>query len=275
VPGVSAARDALFIEAVGLAAPGLTSWTQGAAVLRGETPYRHEPLAPHVPVTLPVNERRRATPAIKLAFQAAEDAIQASTRPAAALATVFASSDADLAIIHRISLALTSTPRFVSPTDFHNSVHNAASGYWSIAAGAQGASSTISAFDASFAAGLLEAYLLSRVDGADTLLVAFDLPAPEPLHAKRPFAHAAAVALLLTREPTARTLAAMHCGLSQDAEARLDDPALESLRLGNPATRALPLLRQLARRDMGRVVLPLAAAHGRPGANLAVELTAA
>ena len=35
---------------------------------------------------------------------------------------VFASSDADLAIIHRICVALTATPRLISPTDFHNSV---------------------------------------------------------------------------------------------------------------------------------------------------------
>jgi len=259
----------VFIEAVGLAAPGLSSWSNGAGVLRGEAPYRHEPLVTPVPQLLPVNERRRATPAIKLAFQAAEDAMLTSTLPASALATVFASSDADLAIIHRISLALSATPRFVSPTDFHNSVHNAASGYWSIGTGAQAASSTLSAFDGSFAAGLLEAYLLCRVDGADTLLVAFDLPAPEPMHAKRPFAHPAAVALVLTREATANTLAALACETTVDVEATLDDGALEALRLGNPATRALPLLRRFARRDFGRVVLPL-----RPGTGLAVELRA-
>ena len=79
---------------------------------------------------------------------------RATALPAASLATVFASSDADLAIIHRICLALTATPRLISPTDFHNSVHNAAAGYWSIAAGARAASTTISAHDGSFAAGL-------------------------------------------------------------------------------------------------------------------------
>jgi hypothetical protein len=259
----------VYLEAVGLAAPGLPSWSAARAVLRGETPFDPQPLAAHVPATLPVNERRRATAAIKLAFQAAEDAMQCSSLAAAGLATVFASSDADLAIIHRISLALTGSPRFVSPTDFHNSVHNAASGYWSIAAGAQGASTTISAFDGSFAAGLLEAYLLARVDGCDVLLVAFDQPAPQPLHAKRPFAHPAGVALVLTRQPTARTLAALSCATTPDAEAVIKEPQLERLRLGNPATRSLPLLRQLARCESGQLVLPM-----NPGANLAVKLVA-
>lgn len=259
----------VFVEAVGLAAPGFPSWSRGAPVLRGELPYTPEALVTPVPQLLPVNERRRATPAIKLAFQAAEDAMLCSSLPASSLATVFASSDADLAIIHRISLALSATPRFVSPTDFHNSVHNAASGYWSIGTGAQGASSTLSAFDGSFAAGLLEAYLLCRVDGADTLLVAFDLPAPEPLHAKRPFAHPAAVALVLTREATANSLAAVACETTVAAESALEEAALEALRLGNPATRALPLLRAFARRSVGQVVLPL-----RPGTGLAVELRA-
>lgn len=271
---MSASAPKVFIDAVGLAAPGLSSWALGAPVLSGATPCSPAPLAPHVPALLPVNERRRATPAIKLAFQAAEDAVQSSSRTANSLATVFASSDADLAIIHRISLALAGEPRLVSPTDFHNSVHNAASGYWSIAAGAQGASSTLGAFDGSFAAGLLEAYLLTRVDGVDTLLVAFDLPAPEPLRAKRPFAHPAAVALVLTRERTARTLAALSCAPDRAAETTLDDAALESLRLGNPATRALPLLRQLARHDPGRVVLPLPQPDGGSAPNLVVELQA-
>ena len=45
----------------------------------------------------------------------------------------------------------------VSPTRFHNSVHNAAAGYWTIGAGAMQPATAISAFDASFAQGLLEA----------------------------------------------------------------------------------------------------------------------
>ncbi|HEU4780497.1 MAG TPA: beta-ketoacyl synthase chain length factor [Steroidobacteraceae bacterium] len=261
--------SALFIEAVGLATPGLPSWQEASATLRGEKPFVQMPLAPHTPALLPLNERRRATPAIKLAFRAAEDAMQGTALAAASLATVFASSDADLAIVHRICLALTATPRLVSPTDFHNSVHNAAAGYWSIAAGARNASTSISAHDGSFAAGLLEACSQVLVDGCDTLLVAFDMPAPEPLHAKRWMAHPAAVALVMTRQPTPGSIAALSCATTSEVEDKLDHSAFEQLRFGNPAARALPLLQALALRRFGRVVLPMGL-----GANLAVELSA-
>jgi hypothetical protein len=189
--------------------------------------------------------------------------------PAASLASVFASSDAELAIIHRICLALTTTQRLISPTDFHNSVHNAAAGYWSIAAGARAASTTISAHDGSFGAGLLEACSQVLADGCDTLLVAFDLPAPEPLNAKRYIARPAAVALVLTRNATAQSMAALTCATTDEEETKLEDVALEQLRLGNPATRALPLLQSLALARFGRVFLPMG-----PGTNLVVELRA-
>jgi Beta-ketoacyl synthase, N-terminal domain len=261
--------NAVFIESAGLAAAGLPSWQEGRATLRGERPYNDAPLPPHTPSTLPLNERRRATPAIRLAFQAAEDATKTSTAPAASLASVFASSDAELSIIHRICLALTTTQRLISPTDFHNSVHNAAAGYWSIAAGARAASTTISAHDGTFGAGLLEACLQVLADDCDVLLVAFDLPAPEPLHAARCIASPAAVALVLTRHATAQSLAALTCATTDEEETQLEDIALEQLRVGNPATRALPLLQSLALRRFGRVVLPMG-----PGTALAVELRA-
>jgi hypothetical protein len=254
---MNAARDAIFVEAIGFAAPGMPSWRASGATLRGEQPFVSSPLPPHAATMLPLNERRRATPAVKLAFQAAEDAMQSTALPASGLATVFASSDADLSIIHRICLALTTTPRFISPTDFHNSVHNAAAGYWSIAAGARAPSTTISAHDGTFAAGLLEACLMVHVDDCDVLLVAFDLPAPEPLHEKRCIAHPVAVALVLTRQPSGRALAALTCATTIAAETTLAEPALDSMRLDNPAARALPLLQLLARASAGRVILPM------------------
>ena len=261
--------NTVFIEAVGLAAPGLPTWQEARATLRGETAYLQTPLASQPSAMLPANERRRATPAVRLAFQAAEDAMRGTSLPASGLASVFASSDADLAIIHRICSALTASPRVVSPTDFHNSVHNAAAGYWSIAAGARPASTTISAYDGSFAAGLFEAFAQVRADEQDVLLVAFDLPAPEPLNSRRVIAYPAAMALVLTHKPNVRSLAVMTCRATVEAETTLSDDALEQLRLGNPAARALPLMQSLALGRPGAVVLPMGL-----GSNLAIELHA-
>src|SRR5690606_40428753 len=69
-------------------------------------------------------------------------------------AAVFASSGGDYPIIDQICKALCEPERLVSPTQFHNSVHNSAAGYWSIATGSRAPSTSISAFDDTFAAGL-------------------------------------------------------------------------------------------------------------------------
>lgn len=252
----------VFIESVGIAAPGLPSWSSARDVLRGTADYVRTDLPPHAPAMLPPNERRRATPTVRIAFQAAEDAVQGTAIPPAQLASVFASSDADLNIIHRISLALTQTPRLVSPTDFHNSVHNAAAGYWSIAVGARAPSSTISAYDFSFAAGLAEAYSFVSIDRFDTLVVAFDLPPPEPLYAKRPIGCIAGVGLILTHARTERSLARLECEQTREPITRCASSGLEELRSSNPATTALPLFELLARGQSGRIVLPRNAAMG-------------
>jgi hypothetical protein len=246
----------VWVEAVGIAAPGLPSWAAARDVLCGATPYVPTELPPHAPQLLPPNERRRASPTVRIAFQAAEDAVHGTSISPADLATVFASSDADLNIIHRISTALSQTPRLVSPTDFHNSVHNAAAGYWSIAVGARAPSSTISAYDFSFAAGLEESCNLVRIDGVDTLLVAFDLPPPQPLFEKRPIGCVAAVALILTHARTSRSLASITCRPANEQPTACSSSALEELRRSNPATAALPVLESLAHRRSGRIVLP-------------------
>lgn len=246
---------ALFVEAVGLAAPGLEDWRTARAVLRGETPYSARELAPYSPEKLPPNERRRATPCVRLAFRASDDALAATELPAAELATVFASSDGDLDVVHRINTALVQPARVLSPTDFHNSVHNAPAGYWSIAVGSRRPSTSLAAHDASFAAGLLEAAVLAGEDDLDTLFACYDVRAPAPLSAQRPVPVPFGVALVLTPHRTPRSLATL-APAEAGPETRLQDPALEQLRVANPAARALPLLHLLARGVPGSVGLP-------------------
>lgn len=128
---------ALFIEAVGLVAPGLPTWNDSLPVLSGQTPYVPAELPAYQTQLLPPNERRRLTASVRLAFRVAEDALRGADLPASDLATVFASSDGDLEVLHRINHSLAQPARTVSPTDFHNSVHNATAGYWSMAVSAR------------------------------------------------------------------------------------------------------------------------------------------
>jgi hypothetical protein len=249
------------IRSVGIAAPGLAGWTAAAPVLAGTSPYLPAPETPYAPALLPPNERRRATASVKLAFRAAEDAVTLAGANARELPSVFSSSDADMTVLHRICDALSKTPRVISPTDFHNSVHNAASGYWSIGVGSMAPTTTVSAYDASFTAGLIEALALARDRAADVLLVVYDAIAPQPLAAKRPLAATAGVALIIGAESATVSATGLggggHLSVSLDgaAETPCANAALEELRASNPALRALPLLELIAARRAGVVTV--------------------
>ncbi len=244
-----------IVKAVGIAAPGLHGWSASLDVLRGSATHVPTPESPYAPALLPQNERRRATAAVRQAFRAAEDAVAGFS--AAGLASVFASSDADMAVLNRICSALAQSPRVISPTDFHNSVHNAASGYWSIAVQSMQPTTTLAAFDASFTAGLVEAVALARERDADVLLVVYDAVAPEPLLTKRPLAHSAGVALVLgsSAQDNATPLARIELGFAGGGETRCANESLEAMRVANPALRALPLLELLAAGRAGSVSL--------------------
>jgi hypothetical protein len=248
----------VYLEAVALAAPGLPDWHSAQAVLRNESTYISSELPVYQPALLPPNERRRASPTVRMAFRVAEAATQASSIAASYLATVFTSADGDLAIAQRICSALAEAQRFISPTDFHNSVHNAAAGYWSIASQARGPSTAIAAFDDSFAVGLLEALGMVQAEPHPTLLVAYDVPAPAPLLAKRPVQNPLGIGLIFTAERTPNSIATVSIEIStQTAVTPMQSGALEALRMGNPAGRALPLLQLLARQHAGSVALNL------------------
>jgi len=207
------------------------------------------------PQGLPPAERRRTGMAVQIALAVAHQAIATACQDAQRLATVFSSSGADGDNCDAICQALASADRHISPTRFHNSVHNAPAGYWGIASGAMTPATVLCAFDASFGAGLLEALCQVAVDGGGALLVTYEAPYPEPLWAKRPQPSAFGLALTLMPRASDRSLAKVQVSLSDARPATLTDPALEALRLGIPSARGLPLLSALARGDTGRVVL--------------------
>lgn len=239
-------KRAAYVESLSFAAPGLPDWTTTQRVLRAEQPYHASELPLYQPSLLPPNERRRASQTVRMAFRVAEEATRASSVPAGQLACVFASSDGDLNIAHKLCLALAEPPQAVSPTDFHNSVHNAAAGYWSIAALATGPSTAIAAYDYSFTGGLMEALGMVLVEQRATLLLAYDVPAPAPLLATRPLTLAVGAGLILTPERTANTVAELRLEIGPGSETRMQHAELEALRQGNPAARGLPLLQVIA-----------------------------
>jgi hypothetical protein len=241
------------VQGIGVAAPGLGDWLTARAVLTGQTPYAPGPFSPASPAFLPPNERRRVPPIIRLALQAAAEAAPAGTGADGGYGAVFASAWGDLETMDRILTALARPERPVSPTQFHNSVHNAAAAYWSIGTGSPAATSAIGAGQATFSAGLLEAAALGLAEGR-ALLAVYDALPPAALRALVPVSQPFAVALLLAA-PGAPGGAALELAIGDEPPSALEEPPLEALRRANPAAAALPLLRALALGG-GAVALP-------------------
>lgn len=258
----------VFLEGIGLAGPGLAGWPASRDVLAGVAPYRPAPTSLPPSELLPPAERRRAGVPVRLALAAGSEALAAAGRDAAATATVFSSSSGDCDNVHVMLEALAAPGREVSPTRFHNSVHNAAAGYWSIASQCRAPSTSLACHDGSFAAGLLEAACQAAVDGNAVALIAYDHPYPDPLNAVRPIRAAFGVALVLAPARTERSLASLD--VDYVAEARRPtpaaDPELELLRASVPAARSLPVLAALARGAAAAVALEyIAGAHVNAG----------
>lgn len=237
----------VFINAIGLRGPGLEGWSASRPVLAGLAAYHPQPTILPPAVLLPANERRRAPETVRLAMDVGMEAFTSLGLAPVACPTVFASSGGDGKTIHDILQTLASPVRDLSPTRFHNSVHNVAAGYWSIATGARTPATSLCAHDASFAAGFLEAATQALVVHGPVALIAYDLPYPQPLASVRPIGDAFAVALVLSAQAQPHSLARVQLSLEATTPTPCSTQALEALRHSIPAARALPLLEGMAR----------------------------
>jgi hypothetical protein len=247
----------LYLSGIGLCAPGLPDWPTGRAVLTGQRPYRPDEPPRFDRVRLPANEKRRATLTVRLALQAAAAALADTGLDPRQCGAVFACSGGNTEALDALCRALTEPGRPVSPGQFNHSVHNAPLGYWAISTGSVQPAVSLGAYDASFAAGLIEAGALAGLERLPVLLVAYDTPPPPALQPFRVVVAPFAAVLLLTPEP--RFAGAVRLsGLRIEAGATdaMTDPALERLRSSNPAARSLPLLQRLAAGQAGAMALP-------------------
>lgn len=249
-----------FVEGVAFWAPSLPGWDVARAAFRGEGGPVDPPAKRPAPEVLAAAERRRAPDTVALALEVAGAAVRSSGHDAATLPSVFTSAHGDLGVNDYMCRTLAEQPTLISPTRFHNSVHNASAGYWTIGTGCREASSALTAFDASFAAGLLEAATQCAADGRAVLLVAFDVEATGPLASVTASRGLLAGALVIAPAATDRTLAVVELSLASEPAPR---PALRSdaahALAGNAMADALPFFEALARGDTEALALPLSA----------------
>jgi Beta-ketoacyl synthase, N-terminal domain len=252
-------RHTLFIDGIALWSRELNSWAAASAALRGEAASIPTTARP-APALMAPNERRRAPDAVLLALEVAAAAVAASGHDAAQLASVFTSAHGDLGVTDGLCKTLAADPLLLSPTRFHHSVHNAASGYWAIATGCQAATTALAAFEHSFAAGLLESACQCASGQAPVLLVGYDTEATGPLASVNTSRGLLGVALVLSPTPSAASLWQLQWVLADGARAAppLQSAAARAL-AHNAMADALPLLEALAAGQACELCLPLAA----------------
>jgi hypothetical protein len=251
---------AAFVQGIGLLGPGLVGWSDSLAVLRGVRAWSAAPLRLAPPAILAANERRRTGDAVRLALNVAQQASEMADVAPGTIPSLFATANGDGQVMHAILETLASDAP-VSPTQFHNSVHNAAAGYWSIATGSHQPASCLAAHDSTAAAALLQAMAAVRVERQPILLCAYDVPMPDPLAAKQPTDAALGVALVLAPEPGPSTVAEIAVAWHPVPIAWHDEAPLSTslwaVARGNPAGRLLRLLEALARGHEDAVSLAL------------------
>ena len=252
------------IEGIGFWADGLPSWPAARAFASGGAAADTATAARPAPRLLAPNERRRAPDTVAVALEVALAACTAAGRDPATLPSVFASTHGDLGITDYMCATLAGEPQAISPTKFHNSVHNAAAGYWSIGTGCHAPSTAISSFEASITQGLLEALAQLPAGAEAVLLSAYDGDAPGPLAAVSPSRGLLGGALVLARaqRPGAPRLRAT---LVDATAPPPRGPLAERLR-GNAMAPMLPLFQALASGD------DLVFLHAGPARALRVEI---
>lgn len=257
--------DALtaHIAGIGFWAEGLPDWAAARAFAADGTRVDGAPARPS-PQLLAPNERRRAPGSVAVALEVALAACRDADIAPETLPSVFASTHGDLGITDYMCETLATDPTAISPTKFHNSVHNAAAGYWTIGTGCTEATTAISAFDATFAQGLLEAMMQLAAGAPAVLLVAYDTASIGLLGTVSHSEGLLGAALVLTRNGAGpRLQATLRAGTDLD----LPGP-LGRLAERNAMAQMLPLFDALA------TGAPRAVLRAGPHGSLSLDITA-
>jgi hypothetical protein len=254
---MTASLPPLAIEGVAFWNARLPSWQIARAAIRGDEPPAAAAARP-APTLLAPTERRRAPDTVALALEVAARACEAAGRAPAQLRSVFASTHGDLAISDYMCATLASTPTLISPTKFHNSVHNAAAGYWSIAAGSHASYTALSADRYTFASGLLEAATQVICEHEAVLYVAFDVEGKGPLATMAPSRGLLGVALVLGPNGSSRQRQlTLRIEAADSVEPTPAVSPAAALVAENALAPCLPMFEALARDEPGSITLAL------------------
>ena len=241
------------ITGVGFWSPRLPGWDHACDVAAGRTSALETPQPRVSPAMLAPTERRRAPDTVALALEVACRACEAAGVDPKSIPSVFASTYGDLPINDYMCSTLATTPLLCSPIRFHNSVHNAAAGYWTIGTGSMQPSTALLAGEATFGVGLLESVVQAIADDTPVLFVAYDVAPRGPLAEMVPSEGMLAVALVLDPASTRGSL--LCCRVDREAPTQVAiPPGWQDALPENAMKRGLSLFSALAsgsRREFG------------------------
>ncbi|MEP2717955.1 beta-ketoacyl synthase chain length factor [Pseudophaeobacter sp.] len=219
------------------------------------------------PKSIPARAHRRYSPQTLLAIQAAEEIAPVLAEDAA---WVFGSAYGEGETLQLILEALRGPTMAIRPTRFQNSVHNAASGQWTIAQSITTAATSICGADHTAGSSLLKALLQVQLEQRPVGVVLFDAPLPAPLDISHRLTCPAGAGLVLSNRQSPQSFASITFSLVKQAETPPQTCyAQAALATLNPVFSILPLFEKLAESDPGDVTLGL---NGRMNLNLVVTV---
>lgn len=201
---------------------------------------------------IPVNLRRRTSLTTRMAVTAATAACHQASVDTSALPSVFASLGGEIQVTDTLCRLLP-TDEALSPTQFHNSVHNTTAGYWGILHQCQASVTAIAALDDTFAMGLLEAYTQLQLQQGNLLLVCYDELWPQYL--APPIGKIAFACALVLSTDKSNALASISMPTIGITDFELDE-TWQNVVESAPATAALPLLRAICN-HIHKIRIPL------------------
>jgi len=246
------------IVGVGVWSENFSNWDEFCSVFAGGAGSQATTLKPEL---IPAKERRRAPLSVKMAVEVMDQACRMSALVPSEVATVFASVYGDMGTTDYICRTLDTAPRTVSPTRFHNSVHNAPTGNWAIATHCQLPANAISAYLYTASMAFLEGAIQVLEDDIPVLVCVQELASPTAVKPIYDSEQSLSTALLLA--PTAYSAPSLASVRFAVRNEKSDDPEVaQVLRVdlpGNMGARFLPLLEALATPGDTSLLLPISA----------------
>jgi len=246
----------LDIAGLGVWSPCFSNWKEFSDGINTGHWQSETRLQPNL---IPAREHRRAPLSVKLAVEVMSQACDMACLDPANIAAVFSSAMGDMHITDYLCRTLSTPPRLVSPTQFHNSVHNAAMGYWSIASHCCAATNAISAYAYTAPIAFLETAIQASEDEVPILLVTQEMAAPSALHATCPSDQPFSSAILLTPvRHCANPVASIQFSVTRESVNWPDLPDDLTHDLGrNFGARMVPLIAAIAKSGFTKTIVPV------------------